>query len=158
MGRRRRPASTRRTLASLTARLVRYTVRTERSGRCAAVLARCQSCLRILCDTYFGSWWMWPRLLSSSTGKKLRSYFRICNLLSKSLCKWIRGRRQRSVCTSTQIESRFEIDGAQEATRIDSTVGRVSRGSTYELYRPDAAIGAVRRGAGATLETFAELL
>ena len=155
MGRRSRPASTRRTLASLTARLVRYTERTERSGRCSAVLARCQSRLRVLCDTYFGSWWMWPRLLGISTGKKLRSYFRIWILLSKSLCKWIGARRQRSICTSTGMESRFAIDEAQEATRIDSRDGR---GSTCELYRADAATAAVLWGAGATLETFAQLL
>ena len=48
------------------------------------------------------------------------------------------------------MDARFEIDEAQEATRIDPTVGRVSRGSTCEVYRADGAIAAVLGGAVAT--------
>ena len=53
---------------------------------------------------------------------------------------------------------RFEIDGAHEATRIDSMDARVSHGSTCEVYRADGAIGAVLSGAGAMPESFAHTL
>ena len=68
------------------------------------------------------------------------------------------GSAHRSVCTGTQMDARFEIDEAQEATRIDPTDGRVPRGSTCELYRADGATGAALGGAGATPESFVYVL